>query len=173
MSREVWKKIPEWEGLYEVSNKGRVRSLSREVAGKYGSKRCIRGRILKPYKDGRGRYLMVDLWVANTRKKCLVHRLVLCAFISACPDGMEVLHGKGGIDNNDISNLKYGTRSENLMDCYRDGTVPSARAVKRSDGLIFQSLREAARYTNAHISSLVLVCQDKRKTTAGFGWEYI
>jgi hypothetical protein len=106
-----------WEGLYEVSDLGRVRGVPRTAS----DGRRLRGRVLKPYLDGRGHYLFVTL-SRGAPKICQVHRLVAAAFIGRCPEGQEVRHGPGGKLDNRATELCYGTRAENMADCLRDGT---------------------------------------------------
>jgi hypothetical protein len=121
---ETWKPVCGYEGLYEVSDYGRVRSLDRWV--RYGDGRGRRqpGRVLKLLPDGGG-YLRVNL--AGTTRH--VHSLVLEAFAGRCVVGMERLHGPGGrADNRWPENLRYGSKSENLgADKHRDGTMVHAK----------------------------------------------
>jgi len=78
---EVWKSIKGYEGLYQVSNMGRVKSLERTVTRKDGRKQTIRGRILKPI-VGQGGYLLVNLYDSSGKRKSFyTHRLVCEAFL--------------------------------------------------------------------------------------------
>lgn len=116
---ERWLPVVGWEGLYEVSNLGRVRSLPR----KGGNNRMYGGRILRPGLGSNG-YLTVVLCRqgAPDRSYC-VHTLVLEAFSGPRPDRMEACHGPmGPLVNAWPSNLSWGTRAENAADRYRDGT---------------------------------------------------
>lgn len=99
---EVWKLVPEYEGKYEVSDQGRVRSFNR----------CPQGRILRP---GRmpGGHLSVALGRGNSQ---CVHKLVLLAFVGVAPHKHECLHINGVPNDNRLSNLRWGTRSENNID---------------------------------------------------------
>ncbi len=115
-SLERWLPVVGYEGLYEVSSHGRVRSLDRlDSAG-----RRVKGCILRPHSDKNG-YQVVALCNGrrNDRK---IHQLVAAAFLGPCPEGMIVLHGENGLDNSP-SNLSYGTRSQNSQDMKRDGTA--------------------------------------------------
>lgn len=109
---EIWKPIPGYEGMYEVSDSGRVRSLDRPDAR--GVWR--RGRVLCPMwlgatKSHRG-YAAVALHRGGNRDVRKVHRLVAQVF-SAPGEGPFVLHGDGDTSNNALSNLRWGTPSEN------------------------------------------------------------
>jgi hypothetical protein len=123
---ERWLPVVGYEGLYEVSDLGRVRSLPRQTA-----RGILGGRVLKP-QPNTGGYLMVR---TSRQSKCptrLVHRLVLEAFVGPCPDGMETLHGPGGKLDNRLVNIRWGTPVENQRDMIRDGTVPDRHGERNS-----------------------------------------
>lgn len=114
MTPERWLPIPGWEGKYEVSDQGRVKALARvdhHVDGRVMHRREL---IFKatPSKNG---YPTVNL----TGDIVYVHRLVLLAFDGPKPDGMETRHLDGVKTNNALSNLRYGTSSENSQDAMR------------------------------------------------------
>lgn len=111
---EEWRPVLGFEGLYEVSNLGRVKSLPRDARN--------RGHLLKlrPSKAYYGAVLYRD---GRPRRK-LVHRLVLEAFESPCPDGMECCHRDGNPRNNVPENLYWGTHLQNMQDRVRHGGYP-------------------------------------------------
>lgn len=116
---EVWKPIPGYEGRYEVSDAGRVRSVDHCVPCFTGDrKRLVKGRVLRPGRTTSG-HLSVALGKGNSM---WVHSLVARTFLGARPDGMEVLHLDHDPKNNALGNLAYGTRSENLKMDYAAGT---------------------------------------------------
>jgi len=118
---ETWRPIAGFEGLYEVSDLGRVRSLPREIRnGPHGRTRR-EGRILAP--RIRRRYLAVTLSRSGDHLTVSVHGLVAAAFIRPCPPGQQVRHGPSGKLDNRAVNLSYGTPAENSADKVRDGTV--------------------------------------------------
>lgn len=100
--KEVWKDIKDYEGLYQVSNKGRVRSLTRYVDSQYGRKRKIKGIIISPTLDRVG-YFRVGLNKNSTHKMFLIHRLVATAFIPN-PNNYSVVNHK---DENKQNNFVY------------------------------------------------------------------
>lgn len=160
-----WKPIPKFEGLYEASEDGRIRSLDRiDSIG-----RKVAGRVLKPRAVGKG-YLQVSLFKDGCEIREYVHRLVALTLIGACPDGLEVCHKDHNKRNNRASNLMYGTSSENKQQSIQNHSWIS-EPVRRSDGLVFDSMAEAARLTNTPQSSISQVCSGKLKTAGGFGWE--
>ena len=111
---EIWKSVVGYEGRYEVSNLGNVRSLpNRTRSG-------VRALSLNRFKTG---YLYVNLYSGTSEKrKALVHRLVAEAFIGTAPEGSEVCHNDGNRSNNRVENLRYGTRIENQADRLLHGT---------------------------------------------------
>ena len=116
MTAEQWKPVPGYEGLYEVSNLGRVRSLDRTKTNGHKWK----GRILKQ-PSLRSGYKLVSLWKNGKQKSALVHRLVLFAFVGAQPEGRETRHKDGNNSNNTLDNLSWGTPSENNLDIVDHG----------------------------------------------------
>jgi hypothetical protein len=119
MEDEIWRPLPEYEGSYEVSSLGRVRSLARiDSRG-----RRIRARLLSQWPHPTG-HLYTKLSLNGNSRLCKVHRLVLLAFVGPPPAGCEALHGDGNPANNRIENLSWGTRSENMYDRVRHGTHP-------------------------------------------------
>lgn len=123
---ERWLPVVGWEGYYEVSDHGQVRSLDRVIHGRWGRQRC-QGRLLTPGcrpRDGRRH---VQLCRANSMTPRLVYRLVLEAFVGPCPEGMEGCHNDGDASNDRLSNLRWDTKSENQRDLVRHGTHRQAR----------------------------------------------
>jgi len=112
--KEIWKSIPEYKGLYEVSNMGRVR------------KACSNGgwkkfHILKPRFGYNRRYLVVRLHKNKLIKEYAVHGLVLLAFRGLCPKGMEGSHLNDVKLDNRLKNLRWGTHKQNTTDAIRNG----------------------------------------------------
>jgi hypothetical protein len=118
---EEWRAVDDFEGSYEVSSLGRVRSLDRWITCANGQRKRLSGRMLRGGRAGRG-YSRVFLGKENGR---YVHDLVAAAFIGPKRAGMEVLHGPGGMTDNRAANLSYGTREQNAADMLRDGTDPN------------------------------------------------
>jgi predicted XRE-type DNA-binding protein len=149
---EVWKPVVGFEGLYEVSDHGRVRSLDREVwrLSRAGRRYVwLRpGQVMKPYRQPDGkpwkRYWQIRLRdrVGVDHHKH-VHQLVAEAFYGPCPPGQQVRHGPGGMLDNALANLSYGTAAENQADRVRDGT--SNRGERNSSAKLTQSHAEAIR----------------------------
>ena len=110
---EQWRDIPGFEGAYQVSDLGRVRSLDRRVRHSEGRHMYfLRGRILHPSLTPKG-YFQVNLGRA---KKMKVHAPVMLTFIGPYPKGLEIRHLNGIPGDNRLVNLEYGTRSRNALD---------------------------------------------------------
>jgi len=122
VSLEEWRPIEGYEGFYEVSNLGRVRSLDRVVKGCPGQQKPIKGRLLKPLLRSHG-YLYVCLCKEGKKKNYFIHRLVAVAFLGQPPEGHVVCHGSKGQQCNKVTNLSWGTYKQNSgPDRVRDGT---------------------------------------------------
>lgn len=122
---EDWRDIPGYEGLYRVSDRGRVLSLARAVNRSDGRTRQAPTRILKPFTSRRG-YPGVNLRKNAKGRTVLVHTLVVAGFRGPCPPGMETLHFDDDSSNPALYNLRYGTRSENVRDARRSETLSGA-----------------------------------------------
>ena len=122
MENEIWKDIPGYEGKYQVSNLGNVKSLSRTIYSSNQSESFTfqtKERLLHPGKHDKGGHLSVVL--NGPRKTCLIHQLVLAAFEGPAPPGMVVCHNDGNACNNRLENLRYDTQTENVLDVLHSG----------------------------------------------------
>ena len=133
LMEEVWQPVVGYEGLYEVSDLGRIRSLERWGPSRHGeATRLYSGKVLQQSLNGRG-YLHVSLCRGGARSNGTIHRLVTRAFLGPVPEGMIVLHGPGGKTDNRLVNLSYGTSLQNLRDDkIRDGTMQRGERHGRS-----------------------------------------
>ena len=116
----VWAPIPGYEGLYEVSDQGVVRSRDRCVGARAGSFAVRRGRTLRPVCKG-GRYLAVSLTREGGKRQVFVHDLVLLAFVGPKPKGLQACHHNDVKHDNTLGNLRYDTPKANVADAYRNG----------------------------------------------------
>ncbi len=118
---EVWKDVPGFAGKYQVSDLGRVRSVTRPIThiGRWGRPftRVINGRVLRPGRYDEAGHVSVVLGRGENGRP--VHQLVLLAFKGPCPAGLEVLHTDGDPSNNRLENLRYDTRRNNILDVFR------------------------------------------------------
>lgn len=124
---EIWKDIKGYEGKYQVSNLGNVKSLKRFVNHWQGGLRLVNERLLKSFiKQG---YMYVDL---GNRKQCRIHRLVAEAFITNVDNKPEVNHEDGNKLNNHVSNLEWATHSENMKHSYKTGLWNNQHTINKS-----------------------------------------
>ena len=115
---ETWRAVAGYEGSYEVSDEGRVRSWVRVVASRFGRTRKPRGKELKPYFDRDG-YSVARLSVNGNWRLLKVHHLVAEAFIGLRPVGLQINHKNGMRDDNHPRNLEWVTASQNTQHSYR------------------------------------------------------
>ena len=155
---EEWRDVPGYEGMYQVSDKGRVRSLDRVVP-------CLRlgsnkkpGKVLRSNPRSVMGYLGVVLYHQGARRNFDVHRLVALAFIGECPEGMEVCHNSGDVNDNSVKNVRYDTRSGNMRDRTRHGKHGGKPVVRLSDGKAFSSLSEACRASGTDRATIKKHC---------------
>lgn len=119
-SEEVWKPVVGWEGFYEVSSWGRVRSTTSQIPLKRGGHRLRTGKI-RALQSKESGHLSVDLKRSGERKTYLVHRLIAEAFIPNPDNHPVVRHLNDVPTDNRLENLAWGTRSDNLHDMVRNG----------------------------------------------------
>jgi len=117
--KEIWKDIKDYEGLYKVSNKGRVKSLRREVAFSFNRTRIIKEKILVPSNHYKG-YLYIRLCKFGKIKIYKIHRLVGTMFIKNPKNKLQINHKDCNKSNNNVNNLEWNTNSENQKHAYKN-----------------------------------------------------
>ena len=165
---EHWKEIAGYEGIYEVSDQGRVRSL------KFGKEK-----ILKPWKD-RGGYLKVSLCKDCHKKYLFVHRLVADAFIQN-PNNLKTVNHKDEVKTNNVAsnlewmsqrdNLNYGTHNKRVA----ESLSKQVQMLDKSTGELlatFPSTHDAGRVTGINQGNISQCCRGKLKSTGGYIWKY-
>ena len=173
--QEIWKPVIGYEGLYEVSDMGRVRSLPR-----FGTK----GGILKPAPNGTG-YLCVGLCKNGEQETCKVHILVMQAFIGECPDGCEVDHYDWNPRNNRLDNLSYQLKGVNRARRSPEWLQNVSEATRKANSKpvnqytldgeyvkTWTSTMEAARELGFSRGNISECCSGKRKKASGFIWKF-
>lgn len=152
MTDERWLPIPGFEGYYEVSDHGRVRSLDRRVTGpvRQGQRRSHKGKVLRDgplnQPEGRpGEHRVVTLCVDGVRRQRLVHALVMLAFAGPRPAEMQICHLNGDGTDNRLSNLRYGSASDNTLDMVRHGSHNNARKTHCKRGHLFDEMNTIVR----------------------------
>lgn len=124
---ELWADVPGWEGYYQVSTHGNVKSLERVTIIRYNNRgltlRHIPERILKPTLH-LGARLVVNLFRRGKHWWGAVHHLVLNAFVGPRPPGLMGCHNDGDVTNNHVNNLRWDTAQSNMDDKVRHGHCP-------------------------------------------------
>lgn len=170
--KEIWKNIKGYEGLYQVSNLGRIRKIV----------------LQSVLNDG---YKCFNLIKDNNKKIMKVHRAVAEAFIPNPKNKPQVNHIDGNKQNNNVSNLEWVTASENMIHAIKTGLVPNKsikeKRIRRNlnfkDTRIYQydknnyfikewrSIQEAANHYNINLGNMSKCCRGKRKTAGGYIWK--
>jgi hypothetical protein len=120
---ELWLPVVGYEGYYEVSNIGRVRSVDRKVIYADGRIFMYQGKVLSYNVNKINGALMVHLYKNAKRMAYTVHRLVLSAFSPTCDSTLEVNHKNGNRADNSVDNLEWCTRKENMQHGFRTGLI--------------------------------------------------
>lgn len=180
---EIWKAVVGYEGLYEVSNMGKVRSLDRTVKNKNGLA-VKKGKMIKPAEINTG-YLKVNLWKENTGKCFLVHRLVAEAFVGNRANLPEVNHIDENKHNNCANNLEYcdrqynanyGTQKQRAAEKRRGVSVGEQPILQYTvDGELlnwFASAQKAAKAVNGDNSGICKCANGRYKTACGYVWRW-
>jgi hypothetical protein len=171
---EVWKEIKNFEGYYEISNLGNIRSLTRINT----NGRCLKGRLRKPYKGWDG-HLRIRLSKGNKLTDCLVHRLVALAFIPNPNNLPQINHKDENPQNNCVDNLewctllynlKYGTREKRSAE---SRCIPIIQYTKGGEFIErFSSIQLAEQKTGINHTHISDCAKHKRKTCGGYVWQY-
>lgn len=137
-SKEVWKDIPGYEGRYQASSLGRIRSLDHyseyvvrtTSADKHETvrKHFHKGQVLRGYPISKGKgYLQLRLSDPNGKHKARVHELIALTFLGPKPPGAQIRHLNGDDSDNRIENLSYGTYTDNRIDDLKNNATRAAK----------------------------------------------
>ena len=179
MKNEEWRDVAGYEGLYQVSDQGRVKSLERNIPHWRGGERIQKERILKQSVIGGG-YLKVVLCAGGKRKMFLVHRLVCEAFHENPENKLDVNHINENKTDNRACNLEWSTRRENINHGTRNERVAKAQSKPVGqytlDGdlvKVWPSATEAQRQTGFGKGNISQAANGKFKQAYGFIWKYV
>jgi hypothetical protein len=159
---EIWKDIAGYEGIYQISNKGTVRSIDREaliLKGDGSNYKCFyKGKVIKPRIGERG-YLFVSL-STGIKKSYKIHRLVAEQFVEKIPNKNIINHIDGNKLNNHASNLEWCTTSENIKHSFSIGLQISQKGskhgiskLKESDVINIRNMYDTGMYTQRHLAN--------------------
>ncbi len=151
---ESWKPVVNFEGYYEVSDMGRVRSLGRRIrsAITHSKKQYRRPRILRGGTVG-GRYRNISFCVEGVETTWLVHKIVMEAFVGPTPDGLEINHKNGNKQDNRLDNLEFVTHKTNMIHARETGLLVTPRG-EASGGAILNNAQVSVIQTLLATSTL-------------------
>lgn len=168
---EEWRDIKGYEGFYQVSNQGRVKSIRRRRVIKGIEYIINKELVLKSYKHTHG-YLKVNLSEDGWVKSFFVHRLVLQAF-NPNEEELEVNHIDGNKRNNNLGNLEWVTQKENVKHAYELGLNTKRKKVLCVEtGEVYKSATECAKENSVSVGLISGVCNGHYETARGKHYKY-
>lgn len=172
MNKEIWKDIPNYEGLYQASSLGRIKSLNFNGTGKE--------KIMRPRTGNR--YYMIALWKDRKRKDLLLHRVIAETFIENKENKPFVNHKDENCFNNSVNNLMWCTHKENMNWGTRNERISKHSSKKRkinqydlNDNFIKQwnCIKDYFDSNNMkYKTGIIECCKGRKKTAYGYKWEY-
>ena len=182
-NQEIWKEIKGFEGLYEVSNLGRVRSLDRYIKHWRGGVMKLKGQIMKfNYKyNNKENYILIHLSKNGKNYAYSLHRLVAEAFIPN-PDNKPIIDHINGIrTDNRVNNLRWCTQKENANNPITISKHINGKKSKKVnqytlDGILIKtwpSASEITRQAGYSTSLICSCCRGEYKSVYGYNWSYV
>lgn len=188
MVNETWRDVVGYEGYYEVSDMGNVRSIDREVISKTGVKRFLKGCMMKQHKNSINGYMQVRLRKNGSGHTFQVHQLVAKAFLTNDEHLSDIDHINCDKTDNSAKNLRYVSHAENMKLARENGRFDfeamaermrspemqslaaksHMKSVIRNDGKRFESIKDAAKSVGCHRSTVELHLKGKRKSCNGY-----
>jgi len=179
--REIWKDITDYEGYYQVSNLGRVRSLDREVRTSNGRTILRLGKLISLKPHSKRKYSEINLYRSGKGKASKVHRLVAQAFIPN-PENKPVVNHLNGIKNNNrVENLEWCNQSRNAAHSFEIGLQIGMKGSKNHQSKLTSEmvlnicdLLDTSRKTQLDIASIYGVDKTTiQKINTGSNWNWL
>lgn len=166
--KEIWRDIKGYEGKYQVSNLGNIKSLDYKRTGEE--------QLIKQCKDRYG-YPVVLLYKNGNRKQYSVHRLVAFAFIPNPLNKPQVNHMNRNKSDNNIKNLEWCSNLENMQHAIKTGINKYKRKIIQYDKSMnsikeWDSIVEASNELNMTRANIIQCCRGKQKSAGGYTWRY-
>lgn len=161
MTEEVWKDVTDYQGLYKVSNLGKIKGR----------------KLLKPFDNTKG-YMSVFLSKNGKEKRFYVHRVVATAFVPNPENKPQINHKNGVRNDNRSENLEWCSRSENEQHKYKflgfiqKRALPVVQISNKKIIAVYPSIRHAARATKCGTKEIARCCRGMYKQVKGFQWEF-
>lgn len=177
---EIWKDVVGYEGYYQVSNLGNIRSVDRVIYSDklhIGTKRKLDGKMLKPYVNAHG-YLALTLTKNGKEKSLRVHRLVAEAFIKNPNNYDQINHIDGNKTNNKVENLEWCNNQHNVIHAYKNGlTKHYSKRIKQYDLKgnyiqTFESIAKACEEVNGKNANIIKCAKGYINSAYGYKWRY-
>lgn len=181
MDKEIWKDIPGYEGCYQASNLGNIKSIPRYVSNHTGML-LVKEKLITQRKNKQG--YMICYLSKNAKDECFrVHRLIAKTFIPNPENKPQVNHIDGNKSNNRLENLEWCTNSENQIHAFKNGlnyvTGRAGKPKRKVEQIdmntncvikVFESIAQAQRETNS--KNIGMCCRGERNFANGYKWRY-
>lgn len=173
---EIWKDIPGYEGLYQASNLGNIRSIA------FINNRGVKHRIkVKAQKEGVWGRMYTMLYKDTKRKNWLVHRLIAITFLPNPNNYPEINHIDGNPKNNRVDNLEWCTASYNMKHAYKNGLNPvikehnekAKKPIIRNDGKYYDCAYRAAEDLGVSVFAIRDVLKGRTTNSKGYTFSYV
>lgn len=174
--REIWRDIVGYEGLYCVSNLGRVKRLSRTITTSHNIKRVYKEYIYS-FSPNRKNYITITLRKDKIKESKYIHRLVAEAFLENHNNLPDVNHKNGIKNDNMVKNLEWVSKQDNAIHSIyvlgRPAPRPKRKVKCLETGIEYASICEAERLTGIPRTNIGRVASGKTRSTRGYHWEYV